>query len=398
MPTPNLFVDSEIDPFAKVACGFQSNEVEVFYVTDRVPETQSDGTIQYGYERSHSVAFGSCIVRLGRDVDWGTLVANSRVRRRDVSLGLSIQRITEEGRFPETPFPLIEDGGTFRVDPIAEARAVEVSTAGMEGIERRLALTPRKEVYIFIHGFNNTFDDAIFTIAELWHFLGREGVPVAYTWPAGRGGLRGYAYDRESGEFTIFHLKQLLQFLADCPSLEKVHILAHSRGTDVAATAIRELIIEARAAGWDARAKYKIANLILVAPDMDLDVTRQRFASERFFQFVDRMTLYVSQSDRAIGLSGWLFGSLRRIGRFGTEDLTDEMRVSLEASQTYIVNAEVSAGFIGHGYFHSSPAVSSDLILMLRDNLGPEDPGRPLIKRDVRFFEINDRYPTLADD
>jgi len=58
----------------------------------------------------------------------------------------------------------------------------------------------------------------------------------------------------------------------------------------------------------------------------------------------------------------------------------------------------VSTGSIGHGYFNSSPVVSWDLILMLRENLGPEDSGRPLIKRDVRFFEINDRYPTFADD
>ena len=45
----------------------------------------------------------------------------------------------------------------------------------------------------------DSFEDAIFRIAELWHFLGREGVPIAYTWPAGHPGLlRGYNYDRES--------------------------------------------------------------------------------------------------------------------------------------------------------------------------------------------------------
>jgi esterase/lipase superfamily enzyme len=44
---------------------------------------------------------------------------------------------------------------------------------------------PRKEVFIFVHGFHNDFNDAAFVMAELWHFLGRIGVPIVYTWPSG---------------------------------------------------------------------------------------------------------------------------------------------------------------------------------------------------------------------
>jgi len=46
-------------------------------------------------------------------------------------------------------------------------------------------MTPRKEVFIFVHGFYNDFNDAAFTLAELWHFVGRVGIPILYTWPAG---------------------------------------------------------------------------------------------------------------------------------------------------------------------------------------------------------------------
>ena len=66
---------------------------------------------------------------------------------------------------------------------------------------------------MFVHGFNNDFDDAAFTLAEMWHYLGREQVPLLYTWPAGRGGPSGYIYDRESGEFTVYHLKRLIRAL-----------------------------------------------------------------------------------------------------------------------------------------------------------------------------------------
>ena len=99
---------------------------------------------------------------------------------------------------------------------------------------------------IFVHGYNNDFTDSVRTIGNLWHFMGRQGVPIAYTWPAGAGGLAGYTTDRESCEFTIFHLKTFLEDLAADPEIEKIHILAHSRGTDVSVTAVRELAIAAR--------------------------------------------------------------------------------------------------------------------------------------------------------
>ena len=77
-------------------------------------------------------------------------------------------------------------------------------------VSQRLAQTPHKDVYVYIHGFANTFDDAVFRAAELWHFMGRQGVCIAYTWPSGYGGPFGYFHDRESGEYTVLHLKQFL--------------------------------------------------------------------------------------------------------------------------------------------------------------------------------------------
>ena len=45
------------------------------------------------------------------------------------------------------------------------------------------------------------------------------------------------AHDRESGEFTVYHLKQCLRAVAACPDVERVHLIAHSRGTDVTISA-----------------------------------------------------------------------------------------------------------------------------------------------------------------
>ena len=95
----------------------------------------------------------------------------------------------------------------------------------------RIDRSPRKDVFLYIHGYNNTFEDAAFGLAELWHFLGREGLPIIYTWPAGHPGIFGYTYDRESSEFTVYHLKQTISWLSAQPEIQNIHIIAHTPRT-----------------------------------------------------------------------------------------------------------------------------------------------------------------------
>ena len=399
MPTPNLYVNAPVDPFAKVVPAYQTNEVNVLYATDRLPVQTDEGNLEYGYGRSASLAFGSCVVEIGQGVTWEELVQSSRVRNRTIALPLKMVSITEQARFPDTPIPRVMVGDLIEQDPVIKSRQDDVAELLRSEVSTRLAKTSTKEAFIFVHGYNNSFADAAFVIAELWHFLGREGVPIIYTWPAGHGGLlRGYFYDRESGEFTIFHFKQFLRTLASCNELEKIHVIAHSRGTDVASSAIRELVIEARAAGLDPRRKLKIGNFVLAAPDLDGEVVTQRLTAERIGDGAERLTVYVSQTDKAIGLANWLFSSIRRLGQVRLEDLSERQRKGLKTqSKAHFVSANVKSDGSGHGYFHTNSAASSDLILLLRDNLDPGAAnGRPLIKLQHGFWELTDDYPNSA--
>ncbi len=394
MPTPNLYADTKSNPFADVPSQFRNNLVDVLYATDRLPIEEKDGMHQYGFGRSSSLAFGSCVVEIGKNVSWETLVHSSRGHDRPFPLKLSIREITEHARFPATPIPIVRGEKGFTDDPAVASRQAAVAKQLRQELQDRLARTPRKEAFIFIHGINNTFEKAAFAIAELWHFLGREGVPIMYTWPAGRSGLlKGYTYDRESGEFTIYHLKQFIRILASTPALEKINVIAHSRGTDIAASALRELFIEAKAAGINPQKKFKIANLVLVAPDLDLDVVIQRFGAERFALGVERITIYVSEWDTAIELASILFTSRRRIGQLRPEDFTAEQRKILERlGRTQFIDVRVEEA--GHSYFREDPSASSDLILLLRDNRAPGSAnGRPLIEHIPNYWELYEGYP-----
>ena len=402
--SPNIYVRSEENPYTSVPEHFRTNEVDVLYVTDRARTRAVSGEISYGYGRSYSLCYGSATVRIGKEnTTWDRLIAASRTHQRKGNFQVSIADIDEKGRFPETPFPLVTGeslvGDGLQHDPSIIARHEAIAEQLRQEIRKRLAKTPRKHAYIFIHGYNTTFDAAVSLAAEIWHFLPRMGIPIAYTWPAGQGGLRGYFYDRESGEFTIFHLKEFLRILRSIDELEQIHLIAHSRGTDVTITALRELWIEMREiALQNPDRPRKFGQVIIAAPDLDLDVIRQRMAAEEIIRQLRQFTVYMSKSDVAIGFSTWLFVSQRRVGRLQDQELQKEERMHQRAKMQQnltMIDARLKTELIGHNYFYSHPAVLSDLILILRDGLLPgEANGRPL-KRSPGglFWTIEDDYP-----
>jgi esterase/lipase superfamily enzyme len=403
MPTPNVYLDAGRDYYANLAPELQDTEVSLFYITDRAPEQDEGGRLRYGYQRSTSLAFGTAIVDLGVDITWDELLEASRMQRRLKPVKLKLRDVKEVIRGPDTPLPFKEVEGQLVEEPGSVAKRKKGYEAFRPAIVRQLQLTPRKEVFIYVHGYHNSFNDAAFAMAELWHFLGRTGVPIIYTWPAGYPGMFGYTYDRESSEFTVYHLRRAIRFIASIPEVEKIHLIAHSRGTDVTVAALRELTIGARAAGLNPREAYKIDNLVLAAPDMDVEVAVQRISGDHLSLSVKRLTFYTSPADKAIGIAAKLFASPRgRVGTFGMDDASEHDKSAFEygARNMAFINfsgakdaSESKRNRYGHSYFRDAPTVSSDLVLLLRDDLDPGGPGRPLEPIGPKFWQIPPGYP-----
>ncbi len=403
MPTPNVLVGESQNWYADIAPELRSTSTALFYVTDRAAEQEQAGKFRFGYHRSPSLSFGTVEVALGVGMSWEALLRASNTQRRSERVPIAIRKVDEIVRTPDMPLPFKEIDGQI-IEETHLAKQLEDAVADIrKSIERRLGLTARKEVFLYVHGYHSDFEDAAMTMAELWHFFGRIGVPIVYSWPAGYPGLFGYTYDRESSEFTVFHLRQTLKLLSSIPSLEKIHIIAHSRGSDVVADAVRELSLQARAAGIDPRRRYKIHNLVLAAADLDVEVTTQRMLGDRLGLSVNRLTIYASPEDRAIGMAAKLFASPRgRVGTLGIEDTTDHLQSALEYSRhnTAFINYSGSDGArrlipdgLGHSYFRKSPTVSSDLILMLRNDIDPGVDGRPLKSIGLHFWQVPEDYP-----
>jgi esterase/lipase superfamily enzyme len=394
MPTPNMHASKDATDYTIVPAELRSSAVEIMYVTDRMPKTLEDGSFGYGHKRSSSLAFGHTTIEIGDDLSWPDLLAASVTQDRKQELPVDQQNITEIARFADTPLRVVLKEGVYQFAAEDIERQVQTTNKMNSYISDKLKILPQKDVILFVHGYNNSFEDASLTLAELWHFSGRQSLPILYSWPAGRGGLTGYAYDRESGEITIYHLKELLRRLARNDDIRAVKILAHSRGTDVTLSAIRELFVELPRDGTEFRRLYKISDLILAAPDIDTNIIQQRVATELIVNGIGQLTIYVSANDRALGLSQRLFGSVLRLGRLRASDLAPEQSERMaQYHNIHIIDSEGNSDTFGHGYFHTDPATSSDVIRVLNHGLPPgAENGRPLKSVGSNFWRIPKNY------
>lgn len=388
---PNLYraesalVIPRIDPRA------ESATPRLLYVTDRAATPGKQGAVAYGNGRSDSMALGSAQIAFG-DGSWDVLErCTFEVECPDIRL--KVQEATEFLRFSNVPLPVRQQGDeiVFREKELEQYRRQGTAFKAMVGQEIRR--TGNDRVLIFVHGVNYSFENSMTTLANIWHFLGRDVTPVAYSWPAGNGGILGYFSDRESGEFSVYHLKETLKLLADVPEVSEIDIVAHSRGTALTAMALREMVIEHRAAGRHPRREMKTRVLVFAAADLDTGVVRMRLAAERVEEAFEQMNFYVNPRDGALRLSSLL----TKAPRFGALDPTEMSREQLRSLQrdrlAYFIQVENAGNRPGHAYFRENPAVMSDIVLALGEGNRPGSARRPLELDSDGLWRIHSNYP-----
>jgi len=409
MPAPAVYIGPHAKSlFTQAKADNQTSPLDLLFVTNRAPAQTADKPEPYTADRSRSVAFGSTTILFGEGVTWDTLVKQSLAAERTTSLDLTLGPTQELGRFPPIPYAVTETAGNLSRTPTV-VDAHEAATQGLQAeVARRLATSPRKEVVLYVHGYHNTFQDAALTMGELCHFLGREFVCGIFTWPAGgeRGILFGYNVDYESSVYATEHLRKAIRTIAQTPGVERIHLIAHSRGTDVLVTALSDLNYEAYMQQSTLARRYKVGNIVLMAPDIDLDV----FAAKLFKALSDpdvpygpapnprmviertpgfHITIYVSPDDKALAASSWMFGSLARLGRFDTAILTPVQIEQLRMMGIFdVIQVRGTGDFFGHSYFTSNPRASADLVALLRYGLRPNEPGRPLEEIERPFWRL----------
>jgi len=129
----------------------------------------------------------------------------------------------------------------FREDPRQHVVLLDVHEESPEafytGLRARVQGSPRKEAFVFVHGFNVTFENAARRTAQLAYDLDFQGAPIFYSWPS-QGGLLQYAVDETNAVWTVPHLKELLTGVARQSDAESVHLIAHSMGNRALTSAL----------------------------------------------------------------------------------------------------------------------------------------------------------------
>ena len=244
-----------------------------------------------------------------------------------------------------------------------------------EDLREAVASSPKKEAYLFVHGYNNTFAYAAMRLAQIVYDVGFEGAPILYSWPS-KGAAALYTYDKENADWSAGNLAGFLADLADESGAEHIHLLAHSMGSRVLSTAFLQAI-EPVTEGEESI----FTELILAAPDIDAD-TFKRFIAPQLMRRSRRVTLYASERDEALLASVQVNGQ-SRAGMAGVD------MVIVDGMDTVDVTAVAG----GHAYISENGRVLGDLVDVVKNRLSAPDRATlvPRERGGERYWELVER-------
>ncbi|MBP1853415.1 alpha/beta hydrolase [Rhizobium halophytocola] len=230
----------------------------------------------------------------------------------------------------------------FAVTKVAQ---IHTPTEGRQWFRQHIA---GGHALVFVHGFNNTYEDSVFRLAQIVHDSKAEATPILFTWPS-RAELLAYNYDKESTNYSRTALERTLRVLGDDPDVKDITILAHSMGTWLTMESLRQMGIR------EGHVHLKIHNVVLASPDIDIDVFAKQYVEMGSPK--PKFTIFVSQDDKALAASRLISGNVLRVGAINPA--TEPYRSQLEqAGITAIDLTQVrTEDSLNHGKFAESPEI-----------------------------------------
>ena len=376
MPAPDVYDEDQITPFTDLRPLEQSELRGVLYATDREPVDPQAKTPSrerfYLNERGGLLRLGVAEIKLGDStITWEEARRISLAKNRTEKYPLKVSGVEEFGILERSFHPFVDE----------QTRAMKSSEPGEQFaqlVNAKLAASQQKDIFIYVHGYKVVFDNPVLVAAELWHYLGYEGVFIAYAWPS-TPSRWAYFSDAETTATSALLFGTLLEYLAEQTDAERIHIIGYSQGTRMVVDGVYRLALKYQhETPEEAQKHLRIGSIVLIGSDIDRQLMGS-YIVDGLLDAVDNLTVYVSSRDKALGLSRFLLGR-RRLGEmFAEGELRPEVAGFLETSSALqFINVTEAEGAIsgnGHGYFRKSPWASSDMLMTLRYGLGPEERG-----------------------
>jgi len=244
-------------------------------------------------------------------------------------------------------------------DPAREFATLDVTQlAGVEAASGWLKgnMPKGRRVLIFVHGFNNQFQDAVYRFAQIAHDSGAKAAPVLFAWPS-RGSALAYGYDRESTNASRDAFEETVWRISQDPNVDDVTIMGHSMGAWLVMEGLRQMAIR------HGKLPASIRNVILASPDIDVDVFATQWRALQRSEV--RFTVFVSRNDRALRLSRRLAGRVDRLGQINPKDAA--YFEALDRSGIIVIDLTALRG--GDSLNHSKFAQSPEIVKLIGKRL-----------------------------
>lgn len=306
---------------------------KVWYGTNRRPTQPNGGSPSFSKVNDDQLRTGTLTVHVPRYHTFGTIDSSSFFDSislsTDSSSSMKLQRVNS----------------LSQQDFISELRQF-------------IAAKPEKDRYVlvYVHGFNNSFEEAAMRAAQLGTDLKIRGAMVMYSWPSA-GSFLDYEFDERLVESSVAHLAKFLLRIATEANVKMVHIIAHSMGNRALLGALSSSTIQnARRSG------LHFGQIISAAPDVTTEDFKAR--APKYPAIGLRTTLYNSRKDLALRYSQFKHTDNR--AGYAVPPLVMKDIETIDVS-----NIDVT--FLGHGYYAEAAPVLYDLVMLIKANLAPED-------------------------
>jgi len=295
--------------------------VPVWYVTDRAPDAA-----------------------LGFGPRWGAALSCGRVSVTVAGAGTPVRQ-SATGPVQDC------DGDAAMAAFAGQAAAAARAATGWDG-------QPCRRLLLAVHGFNNTFADAVTRAGQVAHDVAWPCPVLAFTWSS-EGRMDRYAADAERSGYSVPYLIALLQALK-AQGLT-TDLIAHSMGNRLALSALSALCARQE------QPSPLAGQVILAAPDVNAERLNDDFQIflRKSAPCARRITVYASENDLALIASETLHGGIPRAGRRPRTNLQYPGEAALAGKVEVIDATDAPGGDTGHGYYADSYEMARDVMWVL---------------------------------
>lgn len=319
-------IRSEPERELGVEAGANYAAVNVYFATDRKSAPSEDIGKRFGGERG-DVQYGTVKVSIPRNHKMGVIEAPSVWKFQ------------------------------FRADPDKHVVLLDLETMNskdyFQSVATQVKRSMKKSAFVFVHGYNVTFDEAARRTAQISYDLGFEGAPVFYSWPS-QGEVAKYTFDESNVAWSTVNLERFLGDFAEKSKADRIYLIGHSMGARAMTQAYVSLL-----AGKPALMK-KFVEIILAAPDIDAEIFKRDIAPA-MLRGDGKVTLYASSEDVPLKAS-------KLVNMYPRAGDSEDGIVIVNGIES-IDATGMGTDFLNHSYIVENRSILSDLFNLLHNGL-----------------------------